>query len=399
MKPEQKIETLINQIEVIPDEAKSQQTLEAMLNAQAEAERTYQAGTHGSIWRTLMKNRMSQITATAAALIVIAFVVTQLTFVTPTFAQIVEPILNAKTIAFDMTVGPEDDGIVMHDRVKGSRIRRTISNLPNQTMIIDTENSKMLVLNEEKGGIKTAAYIDTKGPLQEGQRNFMDFIREVIIKIKDHPGFKPSSLDKQEIDGRKVIGYAADSDTEHVKVWADAETLLPVRVELGVGQQAYVIKNFEFDIPISDAEVSLDVPEGYTVKETAFDFSNVTEANLVESLRVWATVLLDNRFPDELSTQAYMAQVPNLEPKIGALVDIPAAEMEQMGVNFIQGMLFLQTFEIQHKGPWHYAGKGVKFGAANTPVFWYQPAGSETYRVIYGDLTVRDVAAKDLPQL
>ncbi len=396
MKPEKMIENLIEQIDVTPDEAKHRNTLDAMLKAQADSEPTASGGTHLSIWRTIMKTRLTQFTAAAAVLIVIAVVATQLTFVTPTFAQIVEPILNAKTIAFDMTIGPEASGIVMHDRVKGSRIRRTVSNLPDQVMIVDTEGSKMLTL-VEKNGTKTATYIDTKGPLQEGTKNFLAFIREVIIKIKDHPGFKPTSLDKQEIDGRKVIGYAADSDTEHVKVWADAETLLPMRVELGVGQEAYVIKNFEFNIPISDEEVSMEVPGGYTVKQSDFDFSNITEENLVESLRVWATVLLDNRFPDKLNTPAYMDQVPNLEQKIGAL-DIPEKEMEQMGVNFIQGMLFLQSFELRHEGPWHYAGKGAKFGSADTPVLWYQPAGSQTYRVIYGDLTIKDVAPEDLPQ-
>lgn len=398
MKPEKKIETLIKQIDVIPDETKSRNTLEAMLVAQAQAESAARTGVHLSIWSTIMKTKTFRLSTAAAVLIVAALIgMSQLVFVTPTFAQIVEPILKAKTIAFDMIVGPKDDGIVMHDRIKGSRIRRTLSNMPNQTMIIDTENSKMLVLNEEKGGVKTATYIDTEGPLQEGQKNFLAFIREVIIKIKDHPGFEPTSLDTHQIDGRKVIGYAADSETEHIKVWADAETLLPVRVELGVGQEAYVIKNFEFNISLPDAQVSMEVPQGYTVKESAFDFSNVTETNLIESLRVWATVLLDNRFPDELSTQAYMIQVPNLEQKIGAL-DIPENEMEQMGVNFIQGMLYLQTFEMHHKGPWRYAGKGIQFGDADTPVLWYRAEGSQTYRVIYGDLTVRDVAEKDLPQ-
>ena len=398
MKPEQKIENLIKQIDVIPDETKCRNTLEAMLKAQADGEPTAQTGTHLSIWRTIMKNRTFRVSTAAAVLIIAGLVgISQIVFVTPTFAQIVAPILNAKTIAFDMTIGPEDDGIVMHDLVKGSRVRRTVSNLPDQTMILDTEDSKMLVLNEKQGGVKTATYIDTKGPLEEGQRNFLAFIREVIITIKDHPGFKPTPLGKQEIDGRKVIGYAANNEANHVKVWADAETLLPVRVELGIGQDAYVIKNFEFNIPITDAQVSMEVPAGYTVKESAFDFSNVTEANLVESLRVWATVLLDNRFPDELSTQAYMAQVPQIESTIGSL-DLPDAQKEQMGVNFIQGMLFLQTYELQQKGPWHYAGNGVKFGSPDTPVLWYRPVGSGTYRVIYADLSVRDVAAKDLPQ-
>jgi hypothetical protein len=38
----------------------------------------------------------------------------------------------------------------------------------------------------------------------------------------------------------------------------------------------------------------------------------------------------------------------------------------------------------------HYAGKGVSLGAAKTPIYWYRPAGSKKYRVIYADLSVRD---------
>ena len=38
----------------------------------------------------------------------------------------------------------------------------------------------------------------------------------------------------------------------------------------------------------------------------------------------------------------------------------------------------------------HYVGKGVSFGAADTPIFWYRPQDSKKYRVIYADLSVRD---------
>ena len=38
----------------------------------------------------------------------------------------------------------------------------------------------------------------------------------------------------------------------------------------------------------------------------------------------------------------------------------------------------------------HYVGKGVSFGAADTPIFWYRPQDSKNYRVIYADLSVRD---------
>ncbi len=45
-----------------------------------------------------------------------------------------------------------------------------------------------------------------------------------------------------------------------------------------------------------------------------------------------------------------------------------------------------------------YAGNGVKLGEADKAIFWYRPEGAETYRVIYGDLSVKDVAAENLPK-
>jgi hypothetical protein len=45
-------------------------------------------------------------------------------------------------------------------------------------------------------------------------------------------------------------------------------------------------------------------------------------------------------------------------------------------------------------------GKGVKLGDKERIVCWYKLKDAKdpnTYRVIYGDLSVRDVAPKDLP--
>jgi len=40
----------------------------------------------------------------------------------------------------------------------------------------------------------------------------------------------------------------------------------------------------------------------------------------------------------------------------------------------------------------------VEFGDADTAVFLYRPKDSDTYRVIYGDLSVKDSAPEDLPK-
>ena len=58
--------------------------------------------------------------------------------------------------------------------------------------------------------------------------------------------------------------------------------------------------------------------------------------------------------------------------------------------------IFIQLLKAEND--WHYVGNGVKLGNAESPICWYRPDDSETYRVIYGDLSVKDVAPEDLPK-
>ena len=307
---------------------------------------------------------------------------------TVTFADVVEPILNARTVIFNF-MGDEKTGPVILDIVVGSRIRRTMSNM-DVVMIIDLESGKMLVLH---AGDKTAVYADIKGPLQEKTRSYIEFVREVIIKLQDAPDIE--ELGEQEIEGQKAIGFVARGPNEEVTIWADPKTALPIRVEFRVGQLFGILKNFKFDEPIEDYLVSMDVPEGYTLEEAEIDFTKGTEEDFIESLRIWAEVLLDGKFPDAVGTENYMKQMPLLGEKLAQL-DLGDDEKSQLEMKFPRGMFFLQLLETD--GKYHYAGKGVKLGEADKAIFWYQPKDSTTYRVIYGDLSVKDVSPENLPK-
>ena len=118
---------------------------------------------------------------------------------------------------------------------------------------------------------------------------------------------------------------------------------------------------------------------------------NATEEDLVESLRIWAEIILDGAFPDAIGTDHFIKQAAVLGYKLASL-RLPVSEGEQ----FTKGMIFLQ--ELEFGGKWGYAGKGVKLGDADKIILWYQPQGSNTYRAIYGDLRVAEVAEEDLPK-
>ncbi|MBN2592359.1 MAG: zf-HC2 domain-containing protein [Sedimentisphaerales bacterium] len=341
------------------------------------------------IRRTIMKSPIIKIAA--AAVIIIAVIIGINPFRSNvTWAKVIEPILNAKTVIFDMILGADDTGIVSHEIVVGSRMRRTMSNMPNMTMIIDTDNEKLLAL--ETAG-KTAAYADISGDLGERHRSFIKFVRQIISQLQEN---QVEQLGEQVIDGQKAVVFVGKGRNEAVTIWADPKTALPIRIEAQIGQElSFAMKNFEFNADVDESLVSMDVPDGYTLDKAELELGNASEEDFVESLRIWAEIIGDGTFPDSIGTQSAMEQMPVLVQKVDAM-QVSKEKGFQIGMSFAKGMLFHQTLESQ--GKWTYAGAGVKLGDAGKAIFWYQPKGSDTCRVIYGDMSVKDVAPEDLPK-
>jgi hypothetical protein len=59
-------------------------------------------------------------------------------------------------------------------------------------------------------------------------------------------------------------------------------------------------------------------------------------------------------------------------------------------LNRLQGVDRVQNLQ--------WRGGGVRLGDGKTAIMWWQYQGASTYRVIYGDLTVRDLQPDELPQ-
>jgi outer membrane lipoprotein-sorting protein len=343
------------------------------------------------IRRTIMKSPITRIAAAAAVIIVAALGINYFMAPSVTWAQVIEPILNAKTVVFDMILGTDDTGMVSHEIVVGSRMRRTMSNMPNMTMIIDTEEAQLLALDNET---KTAVYADISGDLGDRHRSYIKFVRQIISQLQDG---QVEELGEQVIDGQKAVLFVGKGQNEEVRIWADPENAHPIRIEAKIGQEfSFTMKNFEFDADVDESLVSMNVPEGYTLQKNDIALGNTTEADLVESLRIWAEIIGDGTFPEAIGSQSAMKDMPKLVQKVDAM-QLSEEKGTQIGMGFARGLMFHQMLENQG-GKWHYAGAGVKLGDANTAIFWYLPQGSTTYRVISGDLSVKDVAEENLPK-
>jgi hypothetical protein len=347
------------------------------------------------LWERIMRSPIAKLAAAAVIIITVLIAVHKLggplVGGTPTFAEVIRPIFNAQTAILDTMIGQEGaGGPVIHDMVRGSRIRRTLSTMKGVVSIIDVETGRILTLDSEK---KEATYINLKD--WPSIPNYMERLRHAITGLQAHPEFTVEELGEREVGGQKLIGFRAKHPRAEITIWADPKTALPVRIESTGGQMKVISKNLVFDVPMDDALFSMDVPEGYTQQQTELDLHGATEEDFIEGLRILAEVFGDGRFPDSVAVEDYLKQAPVMMKKWEEL-GLSEEEQTEMGLKLQNHLLFIRFFKGE--GKWHYAGKGVKLGDADTAIFWYRPEDSKTYRVIYGDLSVKDIAPENLPK-
>src|SRR5208283_426504 len=67
---------------------------------------------------------------------------------------------------------------------------------------------------------------------------------------------------------------------------------------------------------------------------------------------------------------------------------------QKLTQKFMQAQTFYMTLKPENDS--HYAGKDVKLGTPDRPIFWYKPTGAAKYRVIYADLSVKELAPAEL---
>jgi len=339
----------------------------------------------------IMRNKLTKLAAAAVIIIAVTIGVSQFLGGTVTFADVIQPILNARTIVLDLVVGSEETGLLVHDIVVGTKIRRTIPNMG--PTIIDLDNARMLRLDPLD---KSAVYVDIQGPFQKGMKNHIGLVRDIVADMENHPEWPVQELGQRQIDGQRAVGFLLSEPKMKLTIWADTETAAPIRIELLMGQSQTIIKNIEFDVLVDESLVSMDIPDGYTLYEGELDYTDFDEQDFIIILQFWAEHVLGGNFPDSMSAEDILKVAPVLRQKVDQL-NISDEEKMQIGAAMGRGFMFFRQLEFS-RTDWHYVGKGVEFDDANTAVFLYRPKGSDTYRVIYGDLSVKDSAPEDLPQ-
>jgi outer membrane lipoprotein-sorting protein len=241
---------------------------------------------------------------------------------------------------------------------------------------------------------------------------------EEIRKVTDRDG---QYIGRQAIDGRQVDVFRVGTNVQDITVSVDPSTGLAVRVEMAVRAHDVegiaipasrsVFTDFLWNADLDPALFDVNPPAGYTVKYTRMDVSEPGQTDLLEALRI-ATDSAQGDFPEDFTRQSLGI------PEIHSVTVSGRADGTMQG----PGRIYVRAptggpFRIISRDPkmfravlfveklcregrdWHYAGAGVKRGQADKPVCWWQdPERPETYVVIYGDLSIREVPADQRPK-
>ncbi|MHC4310277.1 MAG: hypothetical protein ACYSSN_10055 [Planctomycetota bacterium] len=405
MKPAKNIEKHIKNIYVksLPATTSAEldeRVLGNVMGTLEELKKKTSAAIGPNIWRIIMKSRITKL---AAAAVIIIAVILGLNFIGGpsksglVFADVVRPILTARTVVFDVIMGEGENVTITKVMNMGTqRIRGEVLSADGKTVqvivIVDYDTSQMLQLIPSQ---KTAVLIELKDiPETEKPENVLETMRNIITELQNDPDVSVEPLGEKEIDGQIATGFRATGPDGELTVWANPETGLPIRFEQKWNQMQFVCTDFQFDIEMDESLFKMEIPEGYSALEMGeLSITGSTEQDMIEGLRIYAEIILDDAFPNEFIGQEYLDDVKkNLEK----FAQMSKKQKLDLALKLQRGYLFIQLLKAEND--WHYVGKGVKLGDAESEVCWYRPDSSETYRVIYGDLSVKDVASENLPK-
>jgi hypothetical protein len=273
-------------------------------------------------------------------------------------------------------------------------------------------------------------------------------VRRLVREGSSGTGEKAERLGKKEIDGREAVGFRINANMMDMILWADPETAWPIRIEVSMDMMTgvrVVMNNFHYDVDLDPSLFSLEPPAGYSTQ--AMEMTMPVEEDLLRTLRtiaehskgVFPAKLGMNKEVmksvmagvesemDKLTRDKMDAAMEKVMDKVAAKyggkdklkakygkelppairAEVTKATMPLMQERMQKQMPLMQkrmkgiTFYtmLNPEKDAHYVGGGVKLGTPDCPILWYKPTGAEKYRVIYADLSVKELAPDDVKDL
>ena len=391
MRPADNIERFVKETTITTNPKASETVLDDLLGRLDKAQ-SARVAAEPNIWRVIMKSNVFRVATAAAMIAIVAIVGMQFVGGTSAYAQVVQQMRNARTIVFTL-IRQANDGsgstIKVDVAYKEPGHMRT-STVDGYIAILDGTTGKMISIVPQMG----YTLGDLKALKNTDNSPFAD-----IEAMKALPAEADRRLGSKEIDGTECGGYQVTQGDMTTTVWLHTKTGDLIQIEFKYASAPgmnTIMKNIQLDIPLEDSLFSLTPPAGYKEfgGEMKSELTSQTEQTFVEWLGWWANANVDATFPPMVAG-AEIAKACMDMARQGKLKG-EAWGKGDANPRMLNAVMFVAT--LPGDSNWRYAGNGVKIKTPDTPIFWYRPTGSELYRVVYANLTIKELAESDLPK-
>lgn len=302
------------------------------------------------------------------------------------FALAIDGIIKARTVTYVITThAPGSPDVRMENAYKEPGLLRSEGKKAGVVSIADMRTHKMILIMKN-----TKQYAESQLTSQSVLKiNFIDSLRQ----LADEQG---TPIGEKKIDGRPARGFRASRSGVRYDIWVDTTNNRIVRIDStleNTPEVTSVISEIRYDQPLDDSLFSMTPPKDYSAMSVPeLSRGEPNENDLINLLQFWAGHSPNQSFPDSLQPMELSKTSRKMRP------DPKLSSQEQIlkqTQKLTLGLMF--TMRMTKENDWHYEGKGAKLGEANRPVCWWKPAGSQTYRIVYADLSIRDVSPSELP--
>jgi hypothetical protein len=304
------------------------------------------------------------------------------------FAEMVRRVCQAKTVSYDSTLRiPGHQDVRYNVSLSQTGQRRIV--WPDRVQVLDPIQQEGLVL-----------YPATqKARLFEVSPQAAD----PVENLREAGDSASQFIGKEFLGGREAMVYQVASKQQIMRVWVDPKEELPVRMEIRAPakdgpETVTIFDNFCWNCPIPESSFSLNLPPGYSFDQSR-DYK--IEESLAHLLKTCADIS-GGVFPAQMEpvpVQILLSQERKdggiaLNGELTRTTDLGEQGKESLRV-CLGGLAFME--QVKAGGTWRYCGQGTRLGDAKAAICWWQPPGAQNYRVMYGDLQLKDVTKKNLP--
>lgn len=428
MKSAEDIRDLVKNAAIDSNPEVNSAVLQGLLEELDKCDSTNSAAVKPDLRRKIMKSRITRLAA--AAIVVVAILAAVHHFglavkmTAPVFADMMEQINKAHSVTYKQTIRTEDKALPATKHMVNEFGVTRYENQLGGVAIYDRRSGRELRLNPES---KTALMIYKVGRDRgKGLINYIDWLSNLHEKSAQFRG-------QEEIDGRTADVFVAEGEFRATTIWVDPETDLPIRVvrvdvpptgqailvpmmsldekDFGGKQdirtisitgdgvqrkQTIIWSDFVWNLDLDESLFSLVPPEDYSIEELLYDVSDTDEDGLINALAFW-TEMSEGLFPFNINELGDPNKVKPMLIKKFDRDGTPKEEFDQAVQQMhqiLKGLWFAQKCKVQ--GNWCYAGDKVRLGESDKPVCWWKSDNSDTFRVIYGDLSLAD--SNEAPQ-